>query len=76
MSNAQEAALRLRDYLLDGIASEIRRAEEAYALAQEIGKYAEEINSTNFGELFGSLQIMLSDRQTLSVVKSDWTALS
>jgi hypothetical protein len=74
--NGEEATVRLREYLLNGIASEIRRAEEAYSLVQEIGKYAEEINSTNFGELFGSLQIMLSDRQTLSVVKSDWTALS
>ncbi len=68
-SNAEKAALRLREYLLDGIAREILRAEEAYSLAQEIGKYAEQINTANFGEFFGSLQIILSDRQTLSVVK-------
>lgn len=62
MSNSQEAASRLREYLLDGIAVEILRAEQAYALAQEI-------NVASFGELFGTLQIILSDRQTLSVVK-------
>jgi len=65
----EEAKERLRDYLLDGIASEIFRAEEAYSLAAEIGNHAEEINSANFGEFFGSLQIILSDRQTLSIVK-------
>ena len=69
MSNQLEAANRLREYLLDGIAVEILQAEQAYTLAQEIGKYAKEINVANFGELFGTLQIVLSDRQTLSVVK-------
>ena len=67
--NEEAAALRLREYLLDGIAREIFYAEEAYSLAQEIGKYAEEINTANFGEFFGSLQVILSDRQTLSIVK-------
>ena len=65
----EEAKERLQDYLLHGIASEIFRAEEAYSLAAEIGNHAEEINSANFGEFFGSLQIILSDRQTLSIVK-------
>ncbi len=69
MSDKQEAALRLREYLLDGIAGEIFRADQAYSLAQEIGKYAQDVNTANFGELFGYLQIILSDRQTLSVVK-------
>lgn len=68
-SNPQEAATRLREYLLHGIATEILRADQAYTLVQEIGKYAEEINAANFGELFGHMQVILSDRQTLSVVK-------
>lgn len=67
--NSEEAENRLRDYLLNGIATEIRRADEAYSLAVEIGTYAEEINAASFGELFGSMQITFSDRQTLSVVK-------
>ena len=69
MVNGQEATLRLRQYLLDGIAREIFEAEEAYSLAQEIGNYAQEINTASYGELFGRLQIILSDRQTLSVLK-------
>jgi hypothetical protein len=65
----EEAESRLRDYLLNGIAAEIFQADQAYSLAKEIGRYAERINAANFGDLFGSLQIMLSDRQTLSIVK-------
>lgn len=65
----KEAEERLQDYVRDGIAAEIFRADQAYSLAEEIGKYAEQINAANFGELFGSLQIILSDRHTLSVVK-------
>ena len=65
----EEAEGRLRDYLLNGIAAEIFRTEQSYSLAEEIGKYAEGINAANFGELFGALQIMLSDRHTLSTVK-------
>jgi len=64
----EAAEENLRDYLLDGIASEIFRADQAYSLGEHIGQFAEEINAANFGELFGSLQIVLSDRQTLSVV--------
>jgi hypothetical protein len=65
----EEAKERLKDYLLDGIAREIFRADEAYSLAVEIGNNADQINAANFGEFFGSLQIILSDRQTLSAVK-------
>jgi hypothetical protein len=67
--NAEEAQQHLRDYLLNGIAAEIYWADEAYALAEEIGKHAEQINAGNFNRLFGSLQLSLSDRQTLSVTK-------
>ena len=69
MTLTPEAAEKnLRDYLLVGIASEIFRADQAYSLGEHIAQFAEEINAANFGELFGSLQIVLSDRQTLSVV--------
>jgi hypothetical protein len=67
--NVDEAEERLREYLLDGIATEILWADQTYALAEEIGKYAQRINAANFGELFGSLQLILSERQTLAVVK-------
>ena len=67
--NAEEAQQHLRDYLLNGIAAEINWADEAYALAEEIGKHAEQINAGNFNRLFESLQLSLSDRQTLSVTK-------
>jgi hypothetical protein len=48
--------------LLNGIGTQIDLADQAYALAEEIGKYAEQINEASFGELFGALQTMLSDR--------------
>jgi hypothetical protein len=67
--DVKEAERHLKDYLLDGIAAEIFWADEAYALAEEIGKYVEQINTAGFGDLFGSLQTILSDRQTLSVTK-------
>ena len=67
--NTADAEERLRDYLCNGIAAEIFLADQAYALAEEIGKHTKEINEANFGKLFGSLQVMLSDRQTLAATK-------
>jgi hypothetical protein len=67
--NVGEAENQLRDYLFQGIGQEIFWADEAYALAEEIGKHADQINAAGFGRLFGSLHIILSDRQTLSVTK-------
>src|SRR5829696_7647527 len=64
-----EAERRLKNYLLDGIAAEIFWADEAYALAEEIGKHAHALQASGFGSLFGSLQVILSDRQTLSTTK-------
>src|SRR5919112_1439877 len=69
MTLTPEAAEKnLRDYFLVGIASEIFRADQAYSLGEHIGQFTEESNAANFGELCGFLQIVLSDRQTLSVV--------
>lgn len=67
--DVEAAEERLRDYLLEGIATEILHADEAYSLVVEIGKHAEQINTANYGVLFGSLQLILSDRQTLSITK-------
>lgn len=67
--DVEEAKERLREYLLKGIVTEILHADEAYSLVVEIGKHAKQINAANYGELFGSLQLILSDRQTLSIAK-------
>jgi len=67
--NVEEAEKRLRDYLLNGLATEIFWADQAYALAEEISRHAEQVNAANFGELFGWLQLALSDRHTLAIVK-------
>lgn len=67
--NVEEAEERLRNYLHEGIAVEIFWADQAYTLAEEIGKHAEQINAANLGELLGSLQLILSDRHTLSIAK-------
>lgn len=67
--NAEDAEERLRDYLLHGIATDVFWADEAYALAEEIGQHVEQIRAAGFNALFGTLQVGLSDRQTLSVTK-------
>jgi hypothetical protein len=59
----------LRDYLIKGILTDIYTAEEAYSLASEIGDEAEHVNRAGFGRLFHTLQVTLSDRQTLSVTR-------
>jgi hypothetical protein len=59
----------LEDYLLNGIAVEIYFANEAKDLCSEIGKYADQLNKHGYGQLFGSLQLAYSDRQTLSITK-------
>lgn len=63
------AILKLKDYLLHGIAKDIFFADEAKSLAVVIGKHAETLNAQGFGHLFGSLQAAYSDRQTLCVTK-------
>ena len=65
----EEAEERLKDYLLQGIAAENYFADEAYALAEEIGQHVPAIRATGFGSLFGTLQHGLSNRQTLSITK-------
>ena len=64
-----KAEERLKDYLEKGIAFEITFVDRAYALAEEISQHAQQINKENFGELFGFLQQLLSDHQTLAVTK-------
>lgn len=60
---------QLRDYLLNGIVADIFRAEEAYVLAETIGHHADTINAAQFGHLFGPLQGILSEHQTLAITK-------
>ena len=59
----------LGDYLVKGLVSDIYAAEEAYALATQIGDDAAHVNRAGFGRLFYTLQVMLSDPQTLSVTR-------
>jgi hypothetical protein len=65
----QTAEATLHDYLLNGIAKEIFFADEAKSLAVEIGNHADRINAQGYGQLFGSMQVAYSDRQTLCVTK-------
>jgi len=67
--NIDEAEEYLGDYLYNGLASEIFWAEQAHALAEEIGRHANQINDANYGQLFGAFQAILSDRQTLAIAK-------
>lgn len=63
------AESRLKEYLVHGLVPELYQAEEAYALAAEIGRHSAQVNAMGYGQLFAVLQHALSDRQTLSVVK-------
>lgn len=54
----------LKAYLSEGIGMQILWAGLAYDLAKEISTHREQINEASFGELFGPLQVILSDRQT------------
>ena len=67
--NTQEAEEKLKDFLLYGVQAELSWAKEARAVAVIIGKHSERINSTRFAPLFGRLQEVFSDRETLCVAK-------
>src|SRR5215510_12014171 len=67
--NLAEAEKRLDDYLLNGIAGEIFWAEEAKAFTQKVSDHHKVINAANYGQLFGSLQTIMTDRLMLSVAK-------
>jgi len=67
--NTKEAEEILNDCLMNGIAKELFFADHTKALAVTIGKHSSAINSKGFGDLFGSLQNILSDHQTLAVAK-------
>ena len=54
---------------MSGIAKELFFADHTKSLAVVIGKHSSAINSKGFGDLFGSLQNILSDHQTLAVAK-------
>ena len=67
--NAKEAEEALHDFLMNGIAKELFFADHTKDLAVVIGKHSGTVNSKGFGDLFGSLQSILSDHQTLCVAK-------
>ena len=55
--------------MLYGIQSELSWAKEARAVAVVIGKHSQRINSTRFAPLFGRLQEIFSERETLCIAK-------
>jgi hypothetical protein len=67
--NITEAESKLNDYLMKGIVSEIFWADECKALAVKIGENSPSINSSAYAQLFGRLQTILSEYQTLAVAK-------
>src|SRR5215207_6870975 len=67
--NPDEAQERLNDYLLNGLEAELYWAEEARLVATVIGKHSTRINEKRFGALFGRLQEVFSERETLAISK-------
>src|SRR5688572_1960248 len=65
----QHAESTLKDYLLNGLLVSINEAEQARALAAQIGEQSARINATGLGSVFGALQRALSDRETLAAAK-------
>jgi hypothetical protein len=59
----------LNDYLMNGIVTEIFWADQAKAAAVLIGDHSVSINAEGFGEVFGHLQSILSERETMAVAK-------
>lgn len=67
--NTKEAEEKLNDCLMNGIVKELFFADQTKALTVTIGKHSSAVNYNGFGDLFGSLQNILSDHQTLAVAK-------
>jgi hypothetical protein len=67
--DTEAAEAKLKDYLFQGVVKEIFLADEAKSIAVAIGNHAEQLNAHGFGDLFCSLQLAYSDRQTLCVAK-------
>lgn len=65
----REAEEKLNDYLMNGVQAELYWAEEARQVAVMIGSHSTRTNSTRFSGLFGRLQEVFSERETLAVTK-------
>ena len=65
----EEAETTLKDYLEKGILAESFWAEEAREMTFAIGRNSQVINARKMGSLFGRLQEIFSDRETLCVAK-------
>jgi hypothetical protein len=67
--SSHDASEQLNDLLLNGIQAELYWAEEARAVSVMIGVHSPRINETRFGSLFGRLQEVFSERETLAISK-------
>jgi hypothetical protein len=67
--NLDEAKAKLNDYLLNGVEAELYYAEESRCIASAIGLHSPRINKTRFAALFGRLQEVFSERETLAISK-------
>lgn len=65
----EPAKKELQALFYEGLLVDIFQADEGISLYKTIGMNAEGINKFNFGELFGALQGVLSDRLVLSLNK-------
>lgn len=60
---------KLNDIVMKGLAENIRQAEEAATLRDEIRAQAFQINEAGFGSLFGRMQVTLGRYSILSVTR-------
>jgi hypothetical protein len=67
--NVSEAEAKLDEYLMKGIVSEIFWADECKAFAVKIGEHSAKTNESQYAHLFGRLQTIMSEHQTLAVAK-------
>lgn len=66
--NADQAKLELKA-AVNSLVENIFLADQSYYLLKTSGEFADSINSANFGNLFGFLQSICSDKFILSVTK-------
>ena len=65
----KDHSAKLNDIVMKGLAENIRQAEEAVTLRDEISARAFQINEAGFGALFGGMQMTLGRYSILSVTR-------
>jgi hypothetical protein len=55
--------------LIDRIRTEICQADRAWSIYETVGRFSEDINTKNFGDVFASIQGACLDQLTLSLTK-------